>query len=134
MPDDITFPSSVGTVVRGIRAFLTGTGWSGAKAVTTQPRLPDAPHRTARMVTVRDDGGTPRNGVSLRRHGFNIWADDPVEAETLAIDVADCCRSSFAAVEVSDPIDVTDEDDAAMRSGMFHYFVSAVLVIRASNL
>lgn len=126
---DITFPPSVGVTVRGVRAYLTATGWTG---VTTQPKLPDT--KTARMVTVRDDGGTPRNGVSRRRHGFNIWADSPVDAENLAIAVADCCRASFAALEVSDPVDVTDETDAAMRAGMTHYFLSAVLLVRASNL
>lgn len=129
---DITFPSSTGIVVRGIRAFLTAASWT---SVTTQPKLPDT--KTARMVTVRDDGGTPRNGISRRRHGFNIWADDPVDAENLAIAVADCCRASFAAVEVSDPVEVTDATDDAMTvSGkpLSHYFVSAVLVIRASNL
>lgn len=129
---DITYPSSIGTVVQGVRAYLTGTGWTG---VTTQPKLPIA--KTARMVTVRDDGGTGRNGVLPRRHGFNIWADTPVDAENLAIAVADCCRASFAAREVTSPLEVTDADDDAMTVGgktLTHYFVSAVLTVRASNL
>lgn len=129
---DITFPSSLGVVVRGVRSYLTGTGWTG---VTTQPKLPDT--KTARMVTVRDDGGTPRNGLSRRRHGFNVWADSPTDAENLAIAVADCCRASFAALEVSDPVEVTDDTDERMSvSGktLTHYFLSAVLLVRASNL
>lgn len=129
---DITFPSSLGPVVRGVRDYLTGTAWTG---VTTQPKLPAT--KTARMVTVRDDGGTPANGLSRRRHGFNIWANDPVTAENLAIAVADCCRASLAALEVSDPIDVTDDTDTrTLVAGLplTHYFVSAVLLIRASNL
>lgn len=129
---DITFPSSLGGVVRGVRDYLTGTAWAG---VTTQPKLPTT--KTARMVTVRDDGGTPRNGLSRRRHGFNIWANTPVDAENLAIAVADCCRASFMALEVSDPVDVTDDTDAkTLVDGkpLTHYFLSAVLLIRASNL
>lgn len=129
---DITFPSSLGVVVRGIRDYLTGTGWTG---VTTRPKLDET--KTARMVTVRDDGGTPRNGVSRRRHGFNVWVNDPVDAEKLAIAVTDCCRASFAALEVSDPVDVTDDTDSrTLVDGkpLTHYFVSAVLLIRASNL
>ena len=129
---DITFPSSLGVIVRGVRAYLTSTGWTG---VTTQPKLPDT--KTARMVTVRDDGGTPRNGLSRRRHGFNVWADSPTDAENLAIAVADCCRASFAALEVSDPVEVTDDTDERMSVGgktMTHYFLSAVLLVRASNL
>lgn len=129
---DITYPSSLGTVVSGVRSYLTGVAITG---VTTQPKLPDV--KTARMVTVRDDGGTGRNGVMGRRHGFNIWADTPVTAENIAIAVADCCRASFAALEVTSPLEVTDEDDDVMVVGgkqLTHYFVSAVLRVRASNL
>ena len=129
---DITYPSSIGIVVRGIRDYLTGTAWT---SVTVQPKLPDV--KTARMVTVRDDGGTGRNGTLPRRHGFNIWANSPVDAENLAIAVADCCRASFAALEVSSPLEVTDAtDDVIVVAGkpLTHYFVSAVLLVRASNL
>lgn len=129
---DITFPSSLGVIVRGTREYLTAAGWTG---VTTQPKLPAT--KTARMVTVRDDGGTPRNGLSRRRHGFNIWANSPTDAENLAIAVADGCRASFAALEVSDPVEVTDDTDARTLvddKPLTHYFLSAVLLIRASNL
>lgn len=126
---DITFPSSLGTVVRAVRASLTGF-----PGVAVHPKLPDDKVRL--MVTVRDDGGTPRNGVSRRRHGFNVWADSPVEAEELAIAVADACRSELAALEVTDPIEVSDStDDVLTVAGktLTHYFLSAVLLIRATN-
>lgn len=129
---DITYPSTVGVVVTGTRAYLTGTGWTG---VTVQPKLPAT--KTARMVTVRDDGGVGRNGLLARRHGFNIWADNPVDAENLAIAVTDCCRASFAALEVSSPLEVTDGTDDVMVVGgktLTHYFVSAVINVRANNL
>lgn len=127
---DVTFPSSLGTVVRGLRASL-----SAFPGVVVQPKLPDVKKRL--MVTVRDDGGTPRNGLSRRRHGFNVWADDPVEAENLAIAVANACRSRFRALEVSDPIEVSDSTDDVLTVGektLTHYFLSAVILVRADNL
>ncbi len=127
---DITFPSSLGTVVRAVRASLTDF-----PGVVVHPKLPDDKVRL--MVTVRDDGGTPRNGVSRRRHGFNVWADSPVEAEQLAIAVADACRSDLAALEVTDPIEVSDSTDDVLTVGgetLTHYFLSAVLLVRATNL
>lgn len=129
---DITYPSSIGTVVAAVRAYLTAKSWTG---VTTQPKLPAT--KTARMVTVRDDGGPSANGVTRRRHGFNIWADSPVDAENLAIAVADCCRSSMKALEVSGPTEVTDSTDDVMvvdQKTLSHYFVSAVIAVRATNL
>lgn len=126
---DITFPSSLGTVVRAVRASLTGF-----PGVVVQPKLPDVKSRL--MVTVRDDGGTPRNGVSRRRHGFNVWADDPVTAENLAIAVADACRTDLGALDVTDPIEVSDATDDVLTVGgnaLTHYFLSAVILIRATN-
>lgn len=128
---EVTYPASTGPVVRALRTFLTAGGWTG---VTVQPKLPAT--KTARMVTVRDDGGTPRDGISRRRHGFNIWANDPVDAQNLAIAVANGCRSALTAVDVSDPIEITDDaDEHTIVAGkpLAHYFVSAVLIIRASN-
>lgn len=127
---DITFPSSLGTIVRAMRASLTDF-----PGVVVRPKLPD--DKTRLMVTVRDDGGTPRNGVSRRRHGFNVWADSPVEAERLAIAVADACRSDLAALEVTDPIEVSDATDDVLTVGderLTHYFLSAILLVRATNL
>lgn len=126
---DVTFPSSLGMVVRAVRASLTDF-----PGVVVQPKLPDVKKRL--MVTVRDDGGTPRNGVSRRRHGFNVWADDPATAEELAIAVADACRSDLAALEVTDPIEVSDSTDDVLTVGdkpLTHYFLSAVLLVRATN-
>ena len=128
---DIVYPASTGPTVRATRAFLTAKGWTG---VTVQPKLPTT--MTARMVTVRDDGGTGRDGVSRRRHGFNIWANDPVTAQNLAIAVATGCRGALRATEVTDPIDVTDDtDERTLVAGkpLTHYFVSAVLVVRATH-
>lgn len=128
---DISYPPTVGPVVQGMRAYLANAGWSG---VTTTPKRGTAP--TARMVTVRDDGGKPRDGISRRRHGFNIWANTPTDAQDLAAAVADGCRKVFRATEVTDPIDVTDETDertVVAGKSLTHYFLSAVITVRASN-
>lgn len=129
---DITYPATVGPIVHSMRAYLIEAGWTG---VTTTPKRGGNP--TARMVTVRDDGGTPRDGVSRRRHGFNIWANSPVDAQNLAVAVANGCRSALRAVEVTDPIDVSDDtDDRTLVAGkaLTHYFLSAVIPVRALNL
>lgn len=130
--NDITYPATVGPFVFGMRAYLSGAGWSG---VTVTPKRGTA--ASARMVTVRDDGGTGRDGVSRRRHGFNIWANDAVTAQDLAIAVANGCRQAFDAVEVSDPVDVTDDTDTrTLVDGkpLTHYFLSTVTPVRARNL
>ncbi|KTS90674.1 hypothetical protein NS183_07765 [Microbacterium testaceum] len=125
--NDITYPPTVGPIVHGLRDHLDG--------VTVTPKRTVNP--TELMVTVRDDGGTGRDGVSRRRHGFNVWANTPVGAQNLAVSVADYCRSVLRAVEVSDPIDVTDETDETTLVGgksLTHYFLSAVIPVRALNL
>ena len=129
---DITFPSTLGTVVHAVRDYLTDAGWSG---VTTQPELPDV--KTARMVTVADDGGVARDGVQRRRHRFNIWANTPVDAENLGIAVADAARSRLRMREVVGPVKVTDDTDDVITvngSTLTHYLVTGVLIVRARNL
>lgn len=130
--NDITYPPTVGPIVHGMRSYLPVAGWAG---VTVTPKRGANP--TARMVTVRDDGGTGRDGVSRRRHGFNIWANTPTDAQDIAIAVADACRAMFSALEVSDPVDVTDDtDERTLVAGkpLTHYFLSAVITVRAQNL
>lgn len=129
--NDITYPATVGPIVHGMRGYLAPE-WSG---VTVTPKRTGQP--TAQMVTVRDDGGTGRDGVSRRRHGFNIWANTPVDAQNLAIDVVNGCRKVFRALEVTDPVDVTDDTDTrTLVDGkpLTHLFVSAVIPVRALNL
>ncbi len=130
--NDITYPATVGPIVFGLRTYIAGAGWSG---VTVTPKRGTA--ATARMVTVRDDGGTGRDGVSRRRHGFNVWANTPTDAQDLAIAVTNGCRQAFRALEVSDPVDVTDDTDTrTLVDGkpLTHYFLSAVIPVRAQNL
>lgn len=127
---DVTYPSTVGVVVAGVRTYLGNTFGS----VTVQPKLPDA--KTARMVTVADDGGLPRDGVLRRRHRLNVWADDPVTAENLGISVADAMRSQLRMLEVAGPVEVTDDiDDVIVVGGkrLYHYLITGVLIVRASN-
>lgn len=131
---DITFPSTVGPVVRAQRDWLASRGWAAAKAVTVQPKLPAT--KTARMVTVRDDGGADQNGVERRRHSLNVWADDPVEAEKLARDVAAGCRFELHATNIS-VLEVEDDTDEVLTVGgktLTHYLVACTLLVRAINL
>lgn len=128
---DITYPSTIGLVVTTLRTFLTGRTWTG---VTVQPKLPST--KTARMVTVRDDGGSDRDGVERRRHSLNVWADDPVVAEDLARDVAAGVRSALRATNIS-VTEVEDDTDTALSVGgktLTHYLVAFSLVVRATNL
>lgn len=128
---DITYPSSIGRVVTATRAFLTTRSWTG---VTVQAKLPDT--KTARMVTVRDDGGSDRDGVERRRHSLNVWADTPVDAEALARDVAAGARSVLHATNIS-ITEVEDDTDTALTvDGMplTHYLVAFTLAVRATNL
>lgn len=127
----ISFPSTIGFVVTGTRAFLTARSWTD---VTVQPKLPAA--KTAQMVTVRDDGGSERDGIERRRHSLNVWADGPVTAEDLARDVADCARSVLHATDIS-ITEVEDDTDTALVVGettLTHYLVAFTLAVRATNL
>ena len=66
-----------------------------------------------RLVTVRNDGG-PASDVRLRRrYGINVWADNSVDAEKIALDAMKACRSPMGAVvftdEFTSPIEIQDE-------------------------
>lgn len=88
------------------------------------------------MVTVRDDGGSDRDGVERRRHSLNVWADNPVDAENLARDVAAGLRAGLAATNIA-VLEVEDEtDDVLVVAGknLTHYLVACTIPVRASNL
>ncbi|WP_353809077.1 hypothetical protein [Agromyces sp. SYSU T00194] len=128
---DITFPSTIGLIVTTLRTFLSARGWS---SVTVQPKLPTV--KTARMVTVRDDGGSDRNGIERRRHGLNVWGGNPVDAEGIARDVAAGVRSELHATNIS-ILEVEDDADEVLTVGsskLTHYFVAFTLPVRATNL
>ena len=75
----VRFPISDGAVVVALKGGLTG--WTG---LTVQPELPDV--MTKRVVTVRNDSGPQELSRASRRYGINVWADNSVEAENLALD------------------------------------------------
>lgn len=128
---EITFPSTIGLVVATERAWLLERGWS---AVVVQPKLPAT--KVARMVTVRDDGGSDRDGVERRRHALNVWADGPVDAENLARDVAAGARARLHATDIS-ILEVEDDADEVLTVGtkkLTHYLVACTIPVRAANL
>lgn len=127
---DVTYPSTIGLLVDELRLELGDTFGE----VTVTPTLVD--EKTARMVTVADDGGPARSGVMRRRHRVNVWADSPVAAESIGIAVANGMRSRLRMLEVVGPIDVTDEIDDVITVGgkaLSHYLVTGVLIVRAAN-
>lgn len=127
---DITFPSTIGHVVTTVRG-----GLEQFAPVTVQPKLP--PTKIARMVTIADDGGTARSGTLRRRYRANVWADDPVTAERLAIAVAATFRGTLRMLDVTDPLEVTDTTDDVIVVGkktLTHYLITGTLIVRAWNL
>lgn len=128
---EVRFPPTIGDVVRGIRSEVAVRLWTD---VTVQPKLPKT--KTRRMVTVRDDGGTGRNGVLPRRFGVNVWAESPVLAEALALDVVSGLRVRLKFIDVTEPVEVLDEADEALTvSGktLTHYYIAGTQVVRAVN-
>ena len=75
----VRFPISDGAVVLALKGALTS--WTGLKV---QPKLPDV--MTKRVITVRNDSGPQELSRASRRYGINVWADNSVEAENLALD------------------------------------------------
>lgn len=99
-----------GIIVAAFRAGLIAAGWG--TGLTVQRKLPDP--FTARMVTVRNDGG-PAVRQSLRRFGINVWADDSLDAEKIAGECSLIARklpgtSPFAATDsFVDPVEIEDD-------------------------
>ena len=79
---NVSFQVTDGLIVAALRDTLTDAGWADGLAVHRK-----RPNKmTRRVVTLRNDGG-PTVGVrGVRRHGVNLWADDPVDCECMALD------------------------------------------------
>lgn len=134
----LIFPSTTGKMCAVLRAGLVAAAVPYSSGVTVQPELP-AP-LTRRMVTVRDDSG-PDDGVqSRRRHGFNVWADSPVDAENLAL----LCMAILRNAADGKPITLVDQlsgpyrvptDTAYVVGGkeLTNYFFTARVSVRGSN-
>ena len=82
------FPIVTGPLVSIARAGLIARSWSDGLTVRTKkPAGTVADPLTRRMVAVRNDGGPTEGRTALLRVGVNVWADDPIEAERIALDL-----------------------------------------------
>jgi hypothetical protein len=82
---NITFPSTTGLVVSRFKAALASTSQPHMSNVRVQPKLSPEGSRSTRMVTVRDDSGPDNGPMTRRRYGVNVWAEDSVTTEKLAL-------------------------------------------------
>ena len=117
----VLFTISDGEVVSNLKAGLTA--WSG---LTVQPKLPTT--MTKRVITVRNDGGPQEFSRSLRRYGINVWADDSVDAENLALKAMQVLQglpdgSPFLSVgSFSGPFEVNDDPAYTLGSKSLTHF------------
>jgi hypothetical protein len=103
---DVLFPVSDGAIADRIRTQLSS--WVG---LIVQRQRPEQMPR--RLVTVRNDSGPAEDVRSLRRYGINVWADDVLEAEKIALDAMKACRARMGPVvhtdEFTGPYEVPDD-------------------------
>lgn len=131
---EVKFPVTDGTIVTAIRTALT-VSWS--TGLTVQRKLPAT--LTNRMVTVRNDSG-PQDRQSLRRYGINVWADDSLEAEQIALDAMAGLRSLAgtgaiaAADQFSGPFEI-DDDPPFTVSGesLTHFYFTFRATVRGTR-
>lgn len=132
---DQRFPIVSGSILEAFRDGLSAY----SDGLSTGTKVPDT--KTRRMVTVRDDGGTAAGRIQPRRQGVNVWADDPVEAEKIALEVIHIAEKVLpdgvviaATSGFVGPL-VVDDDVPYIVGGktLTHYFVSFVADVKASN-
>lgn len=135
---DIIFPSTIGKVVSVLKAGFVASGGTFATGVTTQPKLPKA--KTSRMVTVADNSGPDDQTQSRRRYGVNVWAEDAVAAESLALLAMAILRKCpdgkpiTATDSFSGPFEVFDDPPFAVgNTNLVHYFFTLRLSAKGSN-
>lgn len=130
MRRDIEFPISDGILHAALRVGLIEKGWG--TGLTVQPKLPAT--KTRRMVTGRNDSGPQEGRISFRRYGFNWWADDPVEAQNMALDGMSVLRlladgDPIAAVDqFAGPFEIDDDSPYEVGSKVLTHFYSTCRV------
>lgn len=93
------------------------------------------------MVTVRDDGGPTLGRIQSRRHGVNVWADNPVDAEKIALEIIHIAESIIPnGVVISGtsgfvgPYEVEDDVPFVVdKKNLTHFFVSFIADVKAYN-
>ena len=132
------FPITDGVIVSALRAGFASAALSYSSGVTVARKLPDA--HTARMVTVRNDSGPEESTQSRRRYGFNVWADDSVDAEKLALLAMAVLRripngQPITAVDqLSGPFEVDDDPQMTVNNkNLTHFYFTARVSVRGSS-
>ena len=128
---DVRFPVTDGPITAAIRAALLPS-WSGLIVARKRPaQMPK------RLITVRNDSGPALDVRSLRRYGVNVWADNSLDAENLALDAMQACRARMGPVvfteEFSGPYEIEDDPAFTFQGNpLFHYYYAFRAVVRGS--
>lgn len=142
---DVIFPSTVGVLVRALRAGFTALDDDEQPVGWIRPKLPTAYGMALvpRMITVSDAGGPDDGPQTRRRHGFNVWAPTTVEAESRALRAMAILRSAADGSpitlidQLSGPAEVDDvgADRLALADGaeLAHYFFTARVTARGAR-
>ena len=141
---NVIFPSSLGPLVKGIRAGLAVSDKPIASNVLTQPRLPVPPQERfqRRMITVRDDSGPDDGPQSRRRFGINVWAENHVAAEDLALLVMAILRNLPDGKPITlideltgpfDPQDAATDLITVNGATLAHYYFAGRATVRGSS-
>lgn len=139
---DQRYPISDGLIVTTLRTELTAL-WT-AVGLSVGTKLPAT--KTRRMVTVRDDSGAAEGRVQSRRQGVNVWADDPIDALNMALDVVHIAESVLPGEKLAGSVAIAAtsgfvgpqevDDDVPYVVGtknLTHYFVSFIADVKAFN-
>lgn len=134
----VLFPSTTGKVCAVLRAGFVASGKDFATGVTTQPKLPAT--KTKRMVTVDDNSGPDDGPQTRRRQGVNVWAEDAVTAEALALLAMAILRNCAdgkpitATDSFTGPYEVADDPKYVVANKeLSHYFFAFRLTARGSS-
>lgn len=133
----VIHPVLTGALVGLLRAGFQTAGQAYSSNVTVADRKPRPTPR--RLVTVRDDGGPDDTVFSVRRIGVNVWADDPVDAEKLALLAGAILRSANDDVvvhvdQISSPVRIDDETaETVAGKNLTHFYFAARPTVRGSQ-
>lgn len=135
------FPIVTGPLVSVGRAGLIVRGWSPVTVRARKPVGTTADPLTRRMVTIRDDGGSSSGRTQARRLGVNVWADDPVDAENMALDLVSIFQAApngvvvAATSEFVGPYEVPEDVPLVVGGkNLTHFYFSFRAVVKAAGV
>lgn len=134
---DIIFPISDGLILARWRARLE-TNWSDGLRIDSQK---DGEPLARRLVTLRNDSGPQSTSMSQRRYGGNVWADDPVDAEKIALELMNESRLLPRTVGVikrvdsfNGPFEILDDPQVTAGGALLsHYYFTFRAFVKGSK-